>query len=119
VEWALRHYCGIAETPLTPRALTAAELAPYAGQYSAALTELALTVQGDELVLQVIPQGGFPKKDSPAGPKPPPTRLAIGADDAIVALDPPFKDARGEFLRDEQGALAWLRFGGRMARRQG
>jgi len=117
VEWALRHYCGIAETPLTPRTLTAAELAPYAGRYSAALTELELTVQGDELIAQVLPQGGFPKRDSPAGPKPPPTRLAIGADDAIIALDPPFKDARGEFLRDEQGAIAWLRFGGRMARR--
>jgi len=119
VAWALRHYCGIAETPLTPRTLTAAELAPYAGRYSAALTELALTVEGDALVAQVLPQGGFPKRDSPAGPKPPPTRLALGADDAIIALDPPFKNARGEFLRDEQGALAWLRFGGRMARRQG
>ena len=119
VEWALRHYCGIAETPLIPRALTAAELAPYAGRYSAALTELALTVEGDQLIAQIIPQGGFPKKDSPAGPKPPPTRLALGADDAVIALDPPFKDARGEFLRDEQGAIAWLRFGGRMARRQG
>ena len=118
VEWALRHYCGIAETPLTPRPLTTAELAPYAGRYSAALTELALTVQGGELVLQVVPQGGFPKKESPAGPKPPPTRLAIGADDAIIALDPPYKDARGEFLRDERGVVAWLRFGGRMARRQ-
>jgi CubicO group peptidase (beta-lactamase class C family) len=119
VEWALRHYCGIAETPLTPRTLTAAELAPYAGRYKAALTELELTVRGDELIAQVIPQGGFPKPESPAGPTPPPTRLAIGADDAIIALDPPFKDARGEFLRDEHGALAWLRFGGRMARRQG
>ncbi len=119
VEWALRHYCGIAETPLTPRTLTAAELAPYAGHYSAALTELALTVEGTDLMLQVIPQGGFPKRDSPAGPKPPPTRLALGANDATIALDPPFKDARGEFLRDEQGAIAWLRFGGRMARRQG
>lgn len=119
VEWALRHYCGIAETPLTPRTLTAAELAPYAGHYSAALTELVLTVEEGVLVAQVIPQGGFPKRDSPAGPKPPPTRLALGANDAMIALDPPFKDARGEFLRDEQGAIAWLRFGGRMARRQG
>ncbi len=119
VAWALRHYCGIAEKPLMPRTLTAAELAPYAGRYRAALMELELTVQGDGLVAQMIPQGGFPKRDSPAGPKPPPTRLALGAEDAVIALDPPFKDARGEFLRDEQGALTWLRFGGRMARRQG
>ena len=119
VAWALRHYCGIAEKPLMPRTLTAAELAPYAGRYRAALMELELTVQGDGLVAQMIPQGGFPKRDSPAGPKPPPTRLALGTEDAVIALDPPFKDARGEFLRDEQGALIWLRFGGRMARRQG
>ena len=119
VEWTLRHYFGVGEAPVTPRTLTAAELAPYAGQYRAALTELELTVQGTDLIMQIIPQGGFPTKDSPAGPKPPPTRLAIGEDDAAIALDPPYKDARGEFLRDEQGAVAWFRFGGRMAQRQG
>jgi hypothetical protein len=30
----------------------------------------------------------------------------------------PFRDARGEFLRDAAGSLAWLRFGGRIHRRE-
>ena len=31
----------------------------------------------------------------------------------------PFKDGRGEFLRHPDGSIAWLRFGGRIAARQG
>jgi hypothetical protein len=66
------------------------------------------------LVLQVTPKGGFPTKDSPASPTPPPTRLALCGDDRVIALDEPFKDARGEFLRGPDGRIAWLRIGGRV-----
>ncbi|HEX5506362.1 MAG TPA: serine hydrolase domain-containing protein [Thermomicrobiales bacterium] len=118
VEWALREYLGVADPAPEPLALSAAQLAPYAGRYRAAMTEIELTVRDDELVLQVSPKGGFPKRDTPPGPPPPPTRLGVCADDRVVALDPPYKGARGEFLRDDAGAITWLRFGGRIARRQ-
>jgi CubicO group peptidase (beta-lactamase class C family) len=119
MNWALRHYCDIGEADFVPGQFSEAELAPYSGHYAAALTEFDVTVRDGGLVLQAIPQGGFPDKSATPPPPPPPTRLAIAADETIIALDPPFKDARGEFLRAGDGALGWLRFGGRIARRQG
>ena len=97
---------------------SADELAAYAGQYSAALSDYALAVRDGELWLQATPKGGFPDKNSKPGPPPPPVRLAVCTDELIVALDPPFKGGRGEFLRAHDGSIAWMRFGGRIAKRQ-
>jgi len=46
-----------------------------------------------------------------------PVRLAFYAEDRVVGLDEPCKDARGEFLRDPDGRIAWLRVSGRLHRR--
>lgn len=116
--WALRHYCGIAEAAFAPRELSATELAPYSGIYRATLSDLAITVADGGLVMQSHPKGGFPQRDTPPGPPPSPTRLDLGPDDTLIALDPPFKGTRGEFLRDENGAIAWVRFGSRIAKRE-
>ena len=117
--WALKHYLGIEEPLPQPLNLNADALAAYTGQYEAALTSLELSVRDGELWLQMIPQGGFPDKDSkPVGPPPPPVRIAVGSGDVLVALDPPFKNARGEFLRHSDGAITWMRFGSRIAKRQ-
>ncbi|HEX5506361.1 MAG TPA: serine hydrolase domain-containing protein [Thermomicrobiales bacterium] len=117
-KWAVREYLGAEEPEPAPLAATAAQLSAYTGRYRAAMSELELTLRDGELIVQMTPLGGFPKKDSPPGPTPPPTRAALYAEDAIIALDPPLKGARGEFLRDDAGNIAWLRLGGRIARRQ-
>ena len=119
VKWALRHYLDVAEPDPSPLQLSEEGLRLYVGRYVAAMSETEIGLEDGELVLQVTPKGGFPYKDSPPGPTPPPTRVAILEDDGLVALDPPFKDARGEFLRDPDGSIAWLRFGGRIGRRRG
>ena len=117
--WALRHYCGIAEAEFAPREAAEAELAAYVGHYRGALSDAEITAGDGGLVWQSRPRGGFPERDTPAGPTPPPSRLALGPDDAIIALDPPFKGTRGEFLRGADGAIAWVRIGSRIARREG
>lgn len=116
--WALAHYLGLRQPVLQLQPRPAAALQPYVGYYTAKLTDVEVTVEGDELALQVIPKGGFPAKDSPPGPKPPPAPAAFYDDDRVFVTDGPSKEAKGEFLRDEQGAIAWLRFGGRIHRRQ-
>ena len=116
--WALRHYCGIAEAEFTPRELTAAGLAEYAGIYRGALSDIEITVEGERLVLQSRPKGGFPERDTPPGKTPPPTGLDLGPDDTLILRDAPFKGTRGEFLRDADGAIAWIRVGSRIARRE-
>jgi CubicO group peptidase (beta-lactamase class C family) len=118
VRRALELFLSIEEAQPAPLERSAAELAPYAGLYTALLADCDLRLEGDTLVLRYIPHGGFPAKDSPPPPAPPPVRMAFCADDAILALDEPFRGARGEFLRDAAGAIAWLRFGGRVQRRE-
>lgn len=119
VKWALKRYLGIAEALPERLALDAEALTAYAGRYAAALSDYDLAVRDGELWLQATPRGGFPDKDSkPSAPPPPATRLALHAGERIVALDPPFKDALGEFLRAPDGSIAWMRFGGRISRRQ-
>jgi len=115
---ALRRYCGIESAPVAPSERTADELAPYAGIYRGALNDIEITLAGTTLRLQARPKGGFPQRDTPPGASPPPTRIATHADDTLIALDPPYTDGRGEFLRDEGGAVAWIRFGSRLARRE-
>jgi CubicO group peptidase (beta-lactamase class C family) len=114
VGWALREYLGIDEHPPTPLALTTEQLAEYAGRYSAALDNIALTPSDGALTMQYTPKGGFPEKDSPAPPAPPPMRLALCEGDRAVVLDGPMRDTFGEFLRDPDGTIVWLRFGGRI-----
>jgi hypothetical protein len=95
---------------------TEAELAAYVGTYEAPLTRIELSLEDGCLLLNAIPRGGFPRPDSPPMPGPPPTRLAFEKPDFVVALDPPLKGARGDFLRGQDGEIAWFRLGGRLHR---
>ncbi len=114
---ALEKFLGVKNDIPKPIAKPQSELSEYAGRYEAALDAIELRIGDGGLTLQVIPYGGFPVKDSPPGPKPPPTRVAFIAKDRVIALDPPFKDVQAEFLRDRGGAVEWFRHGGRIHRR--
>jgi len=119
VQRTLADFLGLIEptpqvVPVAPAGLTG-----FRGSYSSAAQNLHLSLSAGELVLQVEPKGGFPTPDAPPPPAPPPTRLAFCGQDVLLCLDEPFKDNRGEFLRDEQGEVNWLRFGGRVHRRLG
>ena len=118
VPGALRRFCGIDSAPPAPPARAADALVPYAGVYRGALNDIEITLAEATLSLQTRPKGGFPQRDTPPGATPPPTRIATYDDDTLIALDPPYTDGRGEFLRDKAGAIAWIRFGSRLARRE-
>ncbi len=116
---ALKHFLGVDDRKPEPVARSEAELAEFAGRYSAHLADVELSVKAGQLVAQGTPKGGFPTPDVPPPPPPPPTRLAFIGQDRVVALDPPFVDSEGDFLRDSSGRIVWFRWGGRIARRQG
>ncbi len=108
-DWVLANYLGLSE-PAAPRPDVPGEkLAEYVGVYEAHMSRLELSLIEGELWLQLTPKGGFPDKDSPADPAPPPTRVAFYQPDRAVALDPPLKGDKMEFLRDDNGRIAWLR----------
>lgn len=113
---AIKQYLDVA-WPETPEIKLAEEqLLAYTGHYDSALARRELYLQDGALMLQSIPHGGFPTPDSPPGEPPPPTRLAFWTADKVIALDDPFKGARGEFLRNADGSIAWFRFGSRVHR---
>jgi CubicO group peptidase (beta-lactamase class C family) len=113
---AIKQYLDVA-WPETPEIKLAEEqLLAYTGRYDSALAQREVYLQDGVLMLQSIPKGGFPTPDSPPGETPPPTRLAFCGVDQIIALDDPFKGARGEFLRKAGGTITWFRFGGRVHR---
>lgn len=116
--WALHHYLGLQQPTLHYQTLTAAELQSYAGYYKAQLSEVEVTVGNGGLVLQIIPQPGFPDKNSPAAPTPPPAPAAFFAADRVIITDGPSKESKCEFIRNDQGEIAWFRVGGRIHRRQ-
>jgi hypothetical protein len=66
-------------------------------------------MQNNALLIQLQPRGGYPTKDDP-----PPFPLAFCGADRIVALEVNRKDKSGEFLRDANGNIVWLRWGGRI-----
>jgi CubicO group peptidase (beta-lactamase class C family) len=96
---------------------TAEELVEYVGVYDSPLQQARLTIQDEELLLEVVPKGGFPEPDTPPSPAPPPSRLAFVGTDAAIALDPPMRGDRSDFIRTPDGTLAWFRSGGRLHRR--
>jgi len=71
-------------------------------------------LNGERLVAQDVPIGGFPTEDTPPAPAPPPYTLAFIEEDRLVVLDGKFKDTKAELIRDPTGAIRWLRRGGRL-----
>jgi len=118
VEWALNAYLGLVRPDPAPLEVTTAQLEAYVGRYHAALADVDLYLQDGELMLRSTPRCGFPLRDSKPGPASPPTRLSLREGELVIGLDSPFKGGRGEFLRGVDGSIEWLRFGGRIARRE-
>ena len=114
--WAVEAFLGVKWPEPAVYNRPPEELALYAGRYEGALADVELTVEGGWLVLRQRPKGGFPRKNSPPRPAPPPSRLGFYAKDRVVALDQPLKGSRGEFLRGPDGSITWFRFGGRLFR---
>jgi CubicO group peptidase (beta-lactamase class C family) len=107
--WTLRQFLGLQEPEPQPADVPADVLASYAGTYVGALADVVLIFQDGGLMLKPIPKGGFPLKDSPPPPAPPPMHIAAVGRDRIVVQDGPMKGRRGEFLRRPDGSIAWLR----------
>ena len=87
----------------------------YLGSYTSALFDVELTQEDGRLVLAMKGKGGFPKKDSPPMPSPPPVTVAFYAPDRLFVTEGPPGEA--EFLRAPDGTIAWFRVGGRIMSR--
>jgi CubicO group peptidase (beta-lactamase class C family) len=113
----LREQLGLDVSSPEPIDVPREALARLVGHYEAWSASIDVTADGNHLVIQVNPKGGFPVKDSPPHPTPPPVRFGLWKSDHIIALDPPLKGSRAEFVRDARGEIAYLRLSGRLAKR--
>jgi CubicO group peptidase (beta-lactamase class C family) len=98
--------------------LDQAQILEYCGSYSAVLDDVEISLEHGKLTLHSRLKGGFPTRETPAGPALPPFRIGFIARDRIAMFDPPMKELQGEFLRHPNGAIAWLRWGSRIHARK-
>ena len=91
------------------------DAADYLGTYTSVLFDVELKQDDGRLVLAMTGKGGFPKKDSPPMPSPPPVTVAFYAPDRVFITEGPAGEA--EFLRAPDGTIAWFRVGGRIMTR--
>jgi CubicO group peptidase (beta-lactamase class C family) len=98
-----------------------ASLDELVGHYESQLADIDIVVDeatGGLRAGVATPRRALWNPDDEVAP-PTPTRLVFRDADRVQALDPPFTGHRGEFVRDADGAVAWLRWDGRLARRLG
>ncbi|MGV0834008.1 serine hydrolase domain-containing protein [Mycolicibacterium thermoresistibile] len=123
-DWALQHFAGVHNLPVRLRDLSPAELAAYEGRYTTYETDFdgqrqttttQLTADRGRLRYQALSEAGDPV-DAPATT---PAHLAFYRDDYVQPLnrdgDP--MPVRADFVRDGDGRVQWLRFGGRLHRK--
>jgi CubicO group peptidase (beta-lactamase class C family) len=110
----LERYAGIKRSKPKTMKVRRAELAPYEGRYVDAFKQVQVTLE---------PVGGnlrgtlTPLVDG-VDEKLPVVRLALVDEDRAVHVDDTYTGIKAEFLRGASGRVAWLRFGGRLYRRQ-
>jgi CubicO group peptidase (beta-lactamase class C family) len=113
IRWAMELFFNTPWPDPRPFKKSNAELAEFEGTYELPLSVFTLKSKDGYLVLQDIPRGGFPTPETAPGPAIPPMRLAFYDADHVVCLDEPMKRALGDFLRNKDGRVAFLRIGGR------
>jgi CubicO group peptidase (beta-lactamase class C family) len=115
-DWALRHFVGLYNLPAPPRQLSASELAQYEGHYAAEGINLDNQVVSLEFQLTARPDGTLQKTDlgSGAATPPPPAIFTFYANDYVIDES---NGSRYDFLRNESGAVVWLRYSGQLYRR--
>jgi CubicO group peptidase (beta-lactamase class C family) len=114
---ALREYAGV--NVREPEAIEASPetLAAYAGLYTRHMVDLELGMLAGQLVGQIRYTAGFPTKDSPPPPCPPPMSIGLCESDRLLFLNGALKGLPIDVVRNADGAVSWLRAGYRLQKR--
>ena len=116
--WALKVYLGLEAAGPEPIEVSEEDLAQYAGRYWGYYSDLELGMLGGRLVGQVTYKRSFPSEHVPPPPAPRPMSLTLCEPDRLLVLDGRFKDAVTDVIRNPDGSVGWLRFGGRLRARE-
>lgn len=116
-KWILKEFLGLEEPEPEVYDVPLEKLELYIGRYSRELMDIELKHADTQVMLHVTLKGGIPGAEPP--PPIPPAPLAMCGQDEMLVTDGAFKDARIEFIRDDAGAIEYLRFGLRINPRIG
>jgi hypothetical protein len=112
----LRHFTGLERTPPAPDPSLAATAPEYAGHYRQRLAELYVTCDDDTLMVQER-QPAWRAAIEPRDVDPPPFAVKLYAPGRGVVITGSRAGERCEFLRGDDGRIAWLRWDGRLSAR--
>jgi CubicO group peptidase (beta-lactamase class C family) len=119
-EWAVQHYLGRAPAASrAPLPLAADLAAEYIGRYDAGQWDLVVTNDDGKLFVQMKLTDIAPdtSEDVLEAFRTPPAEVVLVAPDVIAPAGSP-SSSSGDFIRDDDGRVAWLRQGLRVARRK-
>lgn len=117
VEWALKQYLGLENPMPKPLTSSADELAAYVGLYRNMMSQVELGLLNGRLVGQIVYVKGFPTNDTPPPPPPSPMWLERVEPDRLMIMDGDMKETMVDVVRTPEGAVEWLRAGGRLYRK--
>ena len=115
-KWALKTFLGVDEPEAEHVRMTKTRRDELVARYTAALADVELRAGGDGVLLyRSTSHNVLGVKPRPSDP--PPSPIAFTDEDRFVCLEGPLQDLKGEVIRDESGAVRWIRAGGRVYRR--
>lgn len=117
VDHVLHEWLGVADPQPAPYPADRGALDELAGTYRGQTVDYAVVTGDGGLVVTSRPTRGFPRNDSPLPPAPPDMRMRLIARDRLQWIDPPNRGLVADVLRGEDGAVRWIRFGGRVCPR--
>lgn len=116
-DWVFEHFLGAKTTPAEVEPVQADNLAEYVGSYNALISTINMTISdsGDLEGELVYHTNGLFEVDPPPIPG---VKFGFIGKDVVLTQSGPFKDTKGQFIRNDKGQVGWFRFGGRMAVRR-
>src|SRR3989475_1219274 len=115
-KWALKTFVGVEERAPKHVRMTKTRRDELVARYTAALADVELRAGGDGVLLyRSTSHNVLGVKPRPSDPQP--TPVAFTGDDQFICLEGPLQHLKREVIRDESGAVRWIRAGGRVYRR--
>jgi CubicO group peptidase (beta-lactamase class C family) len=103
--------------PPAPRPPTPARIAEYLGHYRAAIYDVRVGADRDGVWVDAVREGGMDAHQSPRPSPLPRMRLDFVADDRAIVRNGPLIEQPVWFVRDDAGAVRWVKFYGRLTPR--
>ncbi|MBN9391887.1 MAG: beta-lactamase family protein [Chloroflexi bacterium] len=116
-DWVFEHFLGAKNAPAEVQPIPADALPEYVGNYNALISSINMAIsESGELEGEfVYHTNGLFEVDPPPIPG---VKFGFLGKDVVLTQSGPFKDVKGQFIRNEEGKIGWFRFGGRMAVRR-